>query len=405
MKNAARQVFRLAIVAFSVVAAIYALNLARAAVLFNENTPVSVAAAVRLQPNNSDYLDRLATWESDDRKALLQRAIAENPFDYDAWMRLGFIAEMEEGDIPAAEKCYQEAARVNHMFLPRWTLTNFYFRQQRKADFFHWSRETLAVTPYSSEPVFAQMWQVTQDEDTLENAIPNVPRILLQYAWYLNNNKQYNSVSRVVERLVHLVNKNEASKWGRDDLLAATLDNMISSGYLKQGINLWAELKNAGWIEQTIPNDQSPLTNGSFRLPTFRHGFDWVLIDNPGTHVEQIPEGPEMRIGFYGDEPERLTLLQQFIAAAAGAHYTMTWQVEGEELGDLGGIAWHLHAPGKANEPELVSGDLMGKNKTWDFTTPVGANAFLLTLEYVRALGTVRTRGSFALKSVTMSQK
>lgn len=405
MKTAALNALRYVIVGAALVAGIYALILARAATLFQRDTAVSVASAVRLQPHNSEYLDRLASWQPEERKTLLQRSIAENPFNYDAWIRLGLMDEMQDGDSAAAEKCYLQAANINHMFLPRWTLANFYFRQQRPDDFFHWTKETLKVTPYSSDPVFAQMWQMTQDEDTLESAIPERPRILLQYAWYLANSKQFNSIPRAVERLVHLVNKEDAGKWGREDLLAVTEDHMLAAGYPGPALSVWSTLKSAGWINQSVPNDQKPLTNGDFREPFYRHGFDWVINENPGMRTEQLPDIPELRVSLYGDEGEKITVLQQYVAVAPGGRYTMTWSQQSEELNDPSGLAWHLHSIGGADIPEIVSGDVVIGKPEWNFVAPSGAKTFLLTLEYARVLGTTRARGSLALKAVKMNRK
>lgn len=405
MKTASLEALRYVVIAGAVIAAIYALILARASSLFEEDTAVSVAAAVRLQPDNAAYLDRLASWQPEDRKALLQRSLVENPFNYNAWIRLGLMAEMQDGDNATAEHDYLQAATVNHMFLPRWTLANFYFREQKPDAFFYWTKETLAVTPYASDPVFAQMWQMTQDADTLNAAIPDRPRILLQYAWYLSNAKQYDSIPRAVERLVHLVGHDDPRKWGRDDLLAVSEDHMLATGYLTPALNVWSTLHAAGWIQQSVPNDQTPLTNGDFSLPFYRHGYDWVPNENTGTRLEQYPEAHEVHVGIYGDEAEQLTLLQQYVAAAPNIHYTISWQVQTEDLEEPSGLAWHLHAIGPAAPAEVVSGDLLAQNKRWDFVTPAGAKTFLLTLEYARPFGTARARGGFNLKSVTMNQK
>ena len=404
MKTIALQALRYAVIGSALLAAVYALILARASQLFERDTAVSVAAAVRLQPHNAEYLDRLASWQPDDRQRLLQRSVAENPFNYDAWIRLGLLAEMQDGDGAAAEKYYLKAAEVNRMFLPKWTLTNFYFRQQKPAEFFHWTKATLAITPYASDAVFAQMWQMTQNDDALNAAIPDRPRILLQYVWYLSNSKQFDSIPTVVGRLVQAVGKDDPGKWGRDDLLAVSLDHMLAAGKLKAALNVWSILRNASWIRESEPNDQQPLTNGNFSARFYRHAFDWVNNENPGTRVEQYRDIPEVRINLYGDEAEKITLLQQYVAAAPNTHYAMTWHVQAEDLSDPSGLGWHLHAINGATA-EVVSGDLLASGSSWDFVSPPDAKAYLLTLEYTRPLGTMRARGSLTLKSVTMNQK
>ena len=405
MKTSLLQALRYVVIAGAVAAAVYALILARASHFFSQDTAVSVPAAVHLQPHNAMYLDRLASWQPEDRQSLLQRSVAENPFNYNAWIRLGFLAEMQDGDNATAEKDYLKAAEVNHMFLPKWTLTNFYFRQQQRDAFFHWTKETLAITPYASDPVFAQMWQMTENEEELNAAIPDRPRILLQYAWYLSNAKQYQSIPRAVERLVRAVGRDDPRKWGRDDLLAAGEDHMLASGYLKPALQVWSTLKDAGWLSQSVPNEQNPLTNGDFSQRFYRHGFDWVGLENVGTRVEQYPETPELHISFYGDEGEDITLLQQYVAVAPESAYALNWHAEGEELTEPSGISWHLHPVQGSNVSEVISGDLLGQDKTWQFVAPKDSRTFLLTLEYARPAGVTRARGSVSLKSVTLIRR
>lgn len=404
MKTAIEQALRIVLIAGAVAAAIYALVLARASYLFHQDTAVSVAAAVRLQPHNAEYLDRLASWQPDDRRALLHRSVEEDPFNYNAWIRLGFLAEMQDGDNAAAETAYLKAAEVNHMFLPKWTLANFYFREQKRDAFFHWTKETLSVTPYASDPVFAQMWQMTQNEDELNAAIPDRARVLLQYAWYLANNKIYDRVPHAVERLVQVVGKDDPRKWGRDDLLAASMDHMLEAGDAVSARAVWSSFKNAGWISQSVPDEQNPITNGDFATPFYRHGFDWVMNENAGTRVTQYADTPEVHISFYGDESEAFTLMQQYVALAPGASYEMKWVTQGGELTEPTGLAWHLHSV-RGGAPELVSGDLMDERKSWDFVAPAVGKVYLLTLEYKRPLGATRGHGSLSLKSVGMTKR
>jgi tetratricopeptide (TPR) repeat protein len=405
MKSALLQLLRVVVIAGAAAAAIYSLILARAAYLFQQDTPVSVAAAVRLQPRNAAYLDRLASWQPDDRRTLLRRSVAEDPFNFNAWIRLGLLAEMQAGDNSAAEQYYLKAAAVNHMFLPRWTLANFYFRQQKPGEFFHWTRQTLEITPYASDPVFAQMWQATQNQDLLNAAIPDRPRVLLQYAWFLSTNKHFASIPYTVERLVQAVGKDDPGKWGRDDLLAAAEDHMLAAGEGQPAINVWSTMKQAGWLEQSVPNDQRPLTNGDFRLRFYRHAFDWVTNESPGTRVEQYVESNDVRINLHGDEPEKCTLLQEYVAAAPSARYNVTWRAQADDLSAPSGLAWHLHAIGGGTVPEVVSPDLLSPHPAWEFTTPAGAKTFLLSLEYARPMGVTRAHGAIVLKAVTMERK
>ena len=158
------------------VAGCYSFLLARAAWLFEKDTLTSVPEAVQLAPYNSAYLSRLAAWRPAQKVQLLERAAALNPFDFESLIQLGFYQEFQKHDTAAAEKFYLRAATVNRMYLPKWTLTNFYFRNGRTAEFFHWANASLVITPYSPEPIFVEMWQISQDAEQIARAIPDRPR-------------------------------------------------------------------------------------------------------------------------------------------------------------------------------------------------------------------------------------
>lgn len=153
-----------------------------------------------------------------------------NPFDSNAWIRLGLLAELQDGDNAAAEKFYLQAAKLDHLFAPKWTLANFYFRQQNPVKFFQWAKETLAITSNDSEPLFAQMWLMSQNPDQLNETILDRRRVLLQYARYLTGAKHFDSIPPVVKRIVRLSAKDDVGEWERNDLLADSLDKMLSAG-------------------------------------------------------------------------------------------------------------------------------------------------------------------------------
>ena len=48
--------------------------------------------------------------------------------------------------IAGAERWLLDAARVDRQYEPRWTLANFYFRQQKMDDFWKWMRAALEVS-------------------------------------------------------------------------------------------------------------------------------------------------------------------------------------------------------------------------------------------------------------------
>ncbi len=387
-------------------AACYSFILAGASWLFEQDNASSVPAAVRLVPYNSTYLWRLASWRPDQRVALLQRAIELNPFDFHSLIQLGIDSEFQKHDNARAERYYLKAFDVNKMFLPKWTLTNFYFRHERRTDFFRWATATLAITPYAPEPVFTQMWLLSARPTEIARAIPDRPRILLPYAWFLSNSHQDDAIPPIVSRLVAAVGKGDPHAWGRDDLLPQIEDRLVTEGERGPALAIWGSMVKAGWLHGGVPSNADPVTNGQFRTPFYHHGFDWVPANVDGVRVEQSPVEGLVRLQFSGDEPESCTLLQQYIPLEAGREYTFGWRVESRLIDMPSGLTWRLKPVPDGERAGFSSGDLsITQREGWRFRAPLQSNLYLLSLEYRRPLGHLRATGTVTLRSVWSTEK
>jgi hypothetical protein len=387
------EIVRYLLVAAALVAAFYCIVLAWAGYLFGLDTPNSVSSAVRLVPKNAAYVTRLAAWDRDERQNLLQRAVDLNPFDSESLIRLGLLSEMKDSDPTMAENYYLRAAEVDHMFLPRWTLSNFYFRRQNQSEFFRWARQTLLITPYASDAIFTQMWLLSHDANRLDSVIPDRPKAVLQYASFLANTDHFESIARNVRRLQMDIGKADPRAWGRDDLIAGAMDRMLAQGDTKDALQVWRVLRDGGWIRQSVPDATHPLTNGDFRLPVFRHGFDWVSVSNSGVRIVQGAQSG-MRITLNGDQPEHCILLQQYILMQIDTSYILKWQAKFS--GGMAGLAWHVR--------NQTSGDLSASESNWQLRVPNSSQPVLLSLEYIRPPGQVRSAGAVSLDWVDMVQ-
>jgi len=85
----------------------------------------------------------LARYESS--LAQLRASVSLNPRLSSAWIHLGLDAE-GDGNMTEAESDLLQAARVDHQYLPAWTLANFYFRRGDSANFWPWARRAAALT-------------------------------------------------------------------------------------------------------------------------------------------------------------------------------------------------------------------------------------------------------------------
>jgi hypothetical protein len=369
-----------------------------ASYLFHRGDRVSVAIAARLVPFNPAYLARLSGYESGRRTELLRKAAALNPYSEQVWLQLGFDSEFYHGDLASAEKYYLHSTEVSSLFLPRWTLANFYFRRQNKPEFMKWARAALEITPYRADPIFTEMWLVYPDHSRIVADLPSRAPILEQYLMFLMNARQLGSVPPVVERLASSASPSDSRRYGVDDVIGPALDSLIAGGYVSEAVRSWNALSVAHWIPFGTPTVQQPLTDGSFG-PMYGYGFDWKLINIPGISFSR---GGGVGIELSGGQPESCELLQQWVLIGPDRQYRLQWNADASGITDPAGLNWHI----QARDLDSRSPDLLAEHRSgWQFETPANAQAALLTLEYRRPLGHIRASGALQLRSVTLQPR
>ena len=75
----------------------------------------------------------------------LRAAVRLNPRLASAWIQLGLDAEAD-GNPQEAETDLLQAARVDRLYLPSWTLSNFYFRRGDPEKFWPWAERAARLT-------------------------------------------------------------------------------------------------------------------------------------------------------------------------------------------------------------------------------------------------------------------
>ncbi len=165
----------------------FSIHLAIADAKFREQTPESVARAIDIEPRNADFLALRALqldYDGADSTAVLEREAALSPMSSAPRIRLGLAAEIR-GDNATAERWLLAAANIDRQYEPRWTLANFYFRQQRTDDFWKWTREALEISYGDRRPAFDLCWRMGHGTTILNRAIPEQRDVIAQYLWFV----------------------------------------------------------------------------------------------------------------------------------------------------------------------------------------------------------------------------
>jgi hypothetical protein len=368
--------FRIIVAAILIAASFLSIRRAWADSEFRRRTPEAVERAVDLAPSNTEYILFRALqldYDGADATPLLERAAALNPMSSTPRIRLGLAAEIR-GDRASAEKWLLDAARIDHQFEPRWTLANFYFRNEKFPEFWTWLRSALEVSYGDRRPAFDLAWRASSDPAEIARAIPERREVIAAYLGYLLETRRDQAAGSFALKLASF---NDAAD---RPLLLGACDQFLQANLPDAANDLW----------RTLFGDHTGIFAGNFETPRIGHGFDWRSTDLPGVVQLDLENPSRRRIAFDGRQPESCELLRQAILVEPGRRYSLRWQARLNGLKSPTGIEWRAagaHAP--------IDGE--------EFVFTATSRVEELTLNYTRLRGETRAEGSFELSSVTLN--
>ena len=366
-------------------ASYYTLRLAVADQHYRANTLADLSRAVELDPLNA----RMWTWLAEhqehaglDSTAALRTAASLSPFDAAPKIRLGLRAELA-GQLDLAEKFLLQAARIDNLFQPRWSLVNFYFRTGNEQKFWQWTRSALDMGYGDLSPLYRLCWRFSSDADLILSHIPDRRPILAGYLDFLLTGNRVSSAAPVAQRLIPL----------------ASLEDMpLLVGYVDQSLDLaaWNALCRRGLLPyHPLSPDSGPvLTNADFRNPPLLQGFDW-RVTNTAEISAAGAEAGGLRITLSGNQPEFCELLSQPIPLVPGRRYRFRFDYRTTQVAPNTGMRWSI---GDRSTPDLSSADF--KTEILDFSAKTPRAR--LALHCRRVPGETRIEGSVFLRNLAL---
>ena len=365
------------------------LELARADYLFKQDTEASIRSAIRLVPDGWEYYMRLAQFDPAHAQELLTNSLRLNRYDAQADIELGLQYEAD-GDYGRAEKQLLQAFEVDHTYLPRWSLANYYFRRDDMPAFWAWARSAADMPADDIGSLFELCWRVSPDPAKITAEILNEkPEMLRQYIRFLGAKDQPEAVANVAQ---HLILRGSAQT--DLGLLYTVVDQLVDRNDASGANALWRALIAKNWVgaDQTVPN------NANFSRDPQNVSFDWSLPEFQGLH--SWPGSSGLETEFTGSQPENCTIAEQAVVLGPG-NYTMAYAYRTSDIPPATGIRWQILDANSsavlAESPDLSSGEL--KHATLAFSVPPGVSLLRLRLAYRRTLGTTRISGNLYMQS------
>lgn len=373
----------------------YSWTLARADDLFRLDTKASIRAAISLVPDDWKYYMRLAQLSGENTQQVLTEALHLNRFNAEADIELGLQYEAA-GNYAAAERSLLNAYSVDHSYLPRWTLANYYFRRQNWPAFWKWARSAADMPSDDIGALFALCWRVSPDPaQVTARIVNNKPSFLRPYIGFLMSKQQITAVPAIASRLVRYGDA------GTDRAVLLTVINkLIAADDAGPAVSLWHLLIERHWVvaDHTLPN------NAEFAREPLPVAFDWSIPQSSGLYSLTGPSGLETV--FSGREPGQCTLADQVVALSPG-DYTLHYTYQTTAISSRSGLRWEIFLAGSkaplAKSPYLSSDAL--KQASFAFSVPDSASFIDLRLVYHRAAGTSQISGTLTMQSTRIEPR
>ena len=358
--------------------------------LFQKNTEESVRSAIRLVPDRWEYYMRLAQFDRGHARELLATSLRLNRYNAQADIELGLRYEAE-GDFGRAQRLLLDAYEVDHTYLPRWSLANFYFRRDNMPAFWLWARMAADIPSDQTEPLFELCWRASTDPNEISrNILNNNPELIGQYLSFLLEKNQLPAAAEIAYRLMRF-----GDPATDNPLEFSVINRLIGAGDGSTAKTLWSALIEKHWViaDQTAPN------NPNFARDPLPVGFDWALSSNSGMRTWLGTLGMETE--FSGRQPEECKIAEQDLVLPPG-NYVMEYAYQTAGIAPETGLKWQIIAP-DSETPLAESLDLSSESlddAKLAFSVSPSTPVMILRLHYRRDLGTPRIAGSLTIHSV-----
>ena len=153
-----------------------------------------------LSPGSLSWLSAANLVRFDSSPDDLRAAIRMNPRLSLAWIQLGLEAEWN-GNLAEAELDLLQAARVDRLYLPAWTLVNFYFRRNDAEKFWPWAEQAARLTSDDYRPLLRLADALDTSPRSVATRLGGSASLLRAYLDLLINAHQFDS-ARDIARLL-----------------------------------------------------------------------------------------------------------------------------------------------------------------------------------------------------------
>lgn len=314
----------------------------------------------------------------------------------------GVYAEIK-GDSTLAEEYLKTAERWNRLWLPRWTLANYYARRGDRTKVIDWIRSALARSYGETAAAFelARSQDLT-DAEIAEQLLPRAAHAYAEFVAFLTRTPVDAAgaalLERVASRFVEMELDEPAIRRQPETVIAA-VERLRGDGHGVAALRLWNQACKSALIGSVVAAPGSLIINGDFARPFLGRGFDWRMTIPAGVEGVHHPGTGTVKFIFSGNQEGTNELLAQPLVLPQGTAWQVSFDFRTRGITPRqAAFSWMLDAEALPVEGGFSSEDW----STGHFVIPAAGQDRLrrLTLVLAQPVGAVRPEGELWLRNI-----
>lgn len=372
--------------------------------LRNARSLGEMEAACRVDPGRVDCAAALARGREEQALAAdaeWGRVLELSPRNASYLTQAALAAEFR-GDTARAEALLQQAARHNRLWLPRWSLANFYYRHERMGEFRRWARLAFERA-YGDRTALLRLCRAAgvSGAELREELIGAGAENAGALVSFLVEEGPAAELPAAAHRYLDALKG--APRRETVPVMTHAINAMWREGQVEAAPAVWSRMAREGVIDRAEWSESTPLMNADFQPPLPGGGLDWQIPRHPG--VEAFPGVPPggIKFTFSGGQPEVAELLVQSLVLRGGSVWTLEFEYQTPGVGKAASsLAWELGGwPAEGEAGRLASEEWTVGRVSWE--VPAGLHPASLALVSRRPLGHARHEGELRLRNLRLS--
>ena len=371
--------------------------------------PRAIEQAIALDPANAGYRNRLGYnfMFSEQRPDLAipqyKSAVALNPHIAEYWLDLA-SAYASTGAGEQQVRSLERALEVdpNTPLISREVANDFLMRGDlQKA--FRMFRVLLQTDPLEMEPTLQICWQVTHDLDSMNDVLPPIPNVYLEFLKILSSEGDTEAAARIWSRLVTLQQPFDPQ------LATPYIEYLIAQHDVDAAHAAWNDLARIDLGFRPYRASAANLVvNGGFEEKPLNMGFDWRYEVHPHVTLtldaEQSHEGSRSLSITFDGEAVVDSGLSQFVTVDPNTRYDFSAYVRTNDISAAHGPQFAI-SDASTKKSLLLSEEMLGTT-SWrqvNGSFKTGPSTDLALLKIIRAPGAGRITGRLWIDDVVLA--